>query len=64
MSDSVGLRVRLKRSGEVKTLAIEWMDNQEESFLDCLLEKASKWKLPRPDANTEVVVVPLDFTKI
>jgi hypothetical protein len=64
MSDTLGLRVRLKRSGEVKTLAIEWQDVQEETFLDCLLEKASKWKLPRPDAKTEVVVVTLDFTKI
>jgi hypothetical protein len=64
MSDALGLRVRLKRSGEVKTLAIEWMENQEESLLDCLLEKASKWKLPRPDAKTDVVVVTLDFTKI
>ncbi len=64
MSETLGLRVRLKRGGEVKTLAIEWMDNREESFLDCLLEKASKWKLPRPDAKTEVVVVTLDFSKI
>jgi hypothetical protein len=64
MSDTLGLRIRLKRSGEVKTLAIEWQDVQEEVFLDCLLEKASKWKLPRPDAKTEVVVVTIDFTKI
>jgi len=64
IASTVGLRIRLKKSGEVKTLAIEWMDPREDRLLDCLLEKASKWKLPRPDPTTEVVVVTLDFAKI
>jgi hypothetical protein len=64
MSDTVGLRVRLKKSGEVKTLAIEWMDKRDDRLLDCLLEKASKWKLPRPDPRTEMVIVTLDFSKL
>jgi len=64
MSDKLGLRVRLKPNGKVKTLAIEWMINREETILDCLLETASKWKLPRPDPETKVVVVSLDFTSL
>jgi hypothetical protein len=64
ISDSLGLRVRLKRNGEVKTLAIEWMDHQDERLLDCVLEKAGKWRLPEPDAKTDFVVVPLDFQKL
>lgn len=64
VSDSMGLRIRLKPNGEVKTLAIEWMDNQDERLLDCMLEKAGKWRLPRPDSETEFVVVTVDFTKL
>jgi hypothetical protein len=64
ISESMGLRVRLKRSGEVKTLAIEWMDNKEESLLDCLLEKAAKWRLPVPDPEIEMVIVTIDFSRL
>jgi hypothetical protein len=64
MSDKMGLRIRLKPNGKVKTLAIEWMINREEKILDCLLETASKWKLPRPDPETKMVVVSLDFTRL
>lgn len=64
MSDKLGLRVRLKGTGEVATLAIEWMDNREDKFLDCLLEKAAKWKLPRPAPGMNVVVVTLDLSRL
>jgi len=64
MSDKLGLRVRLKPSGKVATLGIEWMINREEKILDCLLETASKWRLPQPDPKYNVVVVTLDFTRL
>jgi len=64
ISAELGLRIRLKRSGEVATLAIEWMEQKDERFLDCLLEKAAKWRLPRPDPTTSVVVVSLDFKRL
>jgi hypothetical protein len=64
LSDQMGMRVRLKRSGEVKTLAIEWMDKRDDRVLDCILEKAAKWKLPQPDEKTGVVVVTIDFSKL
>lgn len=64
VSDQMGMRIRLKPNGEVKTLAIEWMENQDDKLLDCLLEKAAKWRLPRPESKTEVIVVPVDFSKI
>jgi hypothetical protein len=64
ISEQLGLRIRLKRSGEVATLAIEWMEQKDERFLDCLLEKAAKWRLPRPDPATSVVVVSLDFKRL
>jgi hypothetical protein len=67
LPDRLGLLVRLKKSGEVKSLAIQWPEDKRtvlDPFLNCLLEKAAKWKLPRPDEKTSVVVVTLDFTRI
>jgi hypothetical protein len=64
ISDKMGLRIRLKRNGEVKTLAIEWMDNQDERLLDCMLEKAAKWRLPAPDPGIEYVVVKIEFSRL
>jgi flagellar basal body-associated protein FliL len=60
----IGLQIRLKKSGEVKTLAIVVGDDDKDHFVDCLGAKAAKWKLPRPDAKTQVTVVTLDFSKI
>ncbi len=67
LPDRLGLLVRLKKSGEVKSLAIQWPEDKRsiaDPFLNCLLEKAAKWKLPRPDEKTSVVVVTLDFSRI
>ena len=64
MSEKMGLRIRLKPDGKVATLAIEWMANRDEKILDCLLNTASKWKLPRPDPETDVVVVSLDLSSL
>lgn len=64
MSDQLGLRVRLSKTGQVKTLAIEWMNERDESILDCLLDDASRWKLSRPEPGMEMTVVSLDFSKI
>jgi hypothetical protein len=64
LPDVIGLQIRLKKSGEVKTLAIVVGDDAKDYFVDCLNEKAAKWKLPRPDAKTQVTVVTLDFSKI
>lgn len=67
LPDRLGLLVRLKKSGEVKSLAIQWPEEKRtalDPFLNCLLEKAAKWKLPRPDEKTSVVVVTLDLTRI
>jgi len=62
MSDKLGLRIRLKGSGQVATLGIEWMINRDEKILDCLLETAARWRLPKPDPNQKVVVVTVDFS--
>lgn len=64
MSTSVGLRVRLKRAGKVASLGIEWMDVPDPKFLDCLLEDASKWTLPRPPRDGDYVVVNIDLSAL
>ncbi len=64
LSEVLDLRIRLKNNGQVKTLAIQWMENKDERLVDCFLEKASRWRLPRPDPETQVVVVTLDFSSM
>lgn len=68
MSDKMGLRLRLDRIGKVVGLAIEWMENRDETILDCIEKKAAKWRLPEPvlekGSKTQVVVVSLDFAKL
>jgi hypothetical protein len=67
LPDKIGVLVRLKKSGEVKSLAIQWPEDKRvvaDPFLNCILEKAAKWKLPRPDEKSSVVVVTLDFSRI
>lgn len=64
LSDVLDLRIRLKDNGQVKTLAIQWMEVKDERLVDCFLEKASKWRLPRPDPETRVVVVTLNFNSL
>jgi len=66
ISKEMGLRVRLKRNGEVKTMGIEWMDSPGEKLLDCVLEAAArdKWRMPRPLRDGDFVVVKLDFSAI
>jgi hypothetical protein len=64
MSDKLGLRLRLKRNGRVRSLGIEWMINREEKILDCLLQTAAKWRLPTPAQEIDYLVVTLDFNTI
>jgi hypothetical protein len=64
VSEQLGLRVRLKRDGGVKTLAIEWMEVRDPKLLDCFLKHAGKWKLPHPMKANDYVVVTLDFSTI
>jgi hypothetical protein len=64
LSNTIGLQIRLKKVGEVKTLAVVDGNDSKDYFVDCLSEKAAKWKLPRPDPKSQVVVVTLDFSKI
>ncbi|MCC6747407.1 MAG: hypothetical protein IT371_07095 [Deltaproteobacteria bacterium] len=61
LSSTMGLRVRLKKTGEVQSLAIEWMDVRDERLLDCMLQKAASWKLPPPGKGGQAVVVKIDF---
>jgi hypothetical protein len=67
LPDRLGLLVRLKPSGEVKSMAVQWPEDKRtvaDGFLTCILDKAAKWKLPRPDEKSRVVVVTLDFGRI
>ena len=64
LSDVLDLRIRLKPNGQIKTLAIQWMEVKDERLVDCFLEKAEKWRLPRPDPETQLVVVTLDFKSL
>lgn len=76
-AEKLGLRVRLKSNGKVKGLAIEWVevggkrsvpnpntDRGAGKLLDCLLRKASKWKLPQPIKSGDKVVVKVDFASL
>jgi hypothetical protein len=64
LPDKIDLRVRINRDGSVRTLAIEFMDPRDERLLDCFLEKAARWRLPRPDRGVEYVVVSLDLARL
>mgnify|MGYP001819893969 CR=1 FL=1 len=67
----VGLRVRLKRNGEVQSLGVEWVGDPAqgpaggEGLLDCVLGAAGKgrWTFPRPARGGEYVVVTIDISK-
>lgn len=50
------LQIRLQRTGQVRSLALR----DAERILDCLLETAAKWRLPRPVRSGKVVVVTVD----
>lgn len=58
------LQVRLKISGQVQTLAVKDMNANEERILDCLLETASRWRLPKPFRDQQAMTVTVDFAKL
>jgi hypothetical protein len=64
LSDSLGLRVRLKRNGKVASLGVEWMQVPDAKLLDCLLEDASKWTLPAPSRDGDYVVLNIDLSAL
>ena len=64
LSDTMGLRVRLKRGGRVASLAIEWMEKRDDRILDCLLAQAGNWRFPSPRRSGDYAVVKLDFSRI
>jgi hypothetical protein len=64
IASELRLQIRLQRSGQVRSLALRDAERTDERILDCLLETAAKWRLPRPVRSGEVVVVTLDASAL
>ena len=63
-SPQVGILIRLKSSGKVKTMGLATMKVREEKILDCMLSRAPRWLLPPPAKDGDRVIVELDFSTI
>ncbi|MBW2732783.1 MAG: AgmX/PglI C-terminal domain-containing protein [Deltaproteobacteria bacterium] len=61
LSAQASLLVRLKGNGQVKSMGIAKMEVKDPKLLDCLLAKASKWKLPAPVKSGDHVIITLNF---
>lgn len=64
ISKKIALGVRLNEKGEITKFGLKAGQDNEEPFLDCLVEAKVKWKLPVPEKANEVIMLPLDFSSL
>jgi|GEM_PF-3755495 hypothetical protein len=64
ISKKIALGVRLNEKGEITKFGLKAGQDNEEPFLDCLVEAKAKWKLPKPEKANEVIMLPLDFSSL
>ncbi len=62
MPSKMGLKIRFKKKGKFGLTFAAWDQKSPEKILDCLANKAGKWKLPGDDDIKEVDIT-IDFVK-
>ncbi len=61
----MGLRLRLSGQGKVRSLNFAaWDQKMDERFLDCLVRKVGRWRLPRFSGGLREANLRLDFSKM
>ena len=61
----MGLKIKLTKKGEVGGLNFAaWDTKMDEKILDCLGDKAGKWKLPKATDEFKEADVTIDFSKM
>ena len=61
---TMGLKIRLTKKGGVKGLNFAWDNGMDERILDCLVNNAAKWKLPKANDEFDEANISIDFSKL
>ena len=64
-SDVIGRKVKLTKKGKVGGLNFAaWDQKMDPKILDCLGDKAGKWKLPKATEEFKEADITIDFKKL